>query len=113
MKGAEQVLRMQAANVTQKAQLDVLVTKVVRSQQIVHGLIMQTSAKAFTSMTKPELVEALSRETGAIVELSEVLSMDRHEAQAMRPTFELDNPEIQAILDRAVDDMTAVLLRTT
>lgn len=113
MKGADQVLRMQAANVTQKAQLDVLVTKVVRTRQIIVGLIRATNSTPYSRMNKAELVDLAERHDRAIGEMDDVLSMDRHEAQAMRPTFELDNPEIQAILDRAVDDMTAVLLRTT
>lgn len=93
---------MQSANLLQKAMLDVLTAKVVRVKQI----LLQPSTEHFYAGSE-EATYLRDQQRRALW----VISLDRHEIQTMQPATEFDNPEIQAILTRAVDEMTAVLLR--
>jgi hypothetical protein len=88
-------LRMQAANVAQKAIVDTLSTKLIRMINVL---------KAADS-TKPTSLRAAR--TAAL----DAAAWTREEAQSVRATMEFPNEEIQQILDKAVDDITAVLLR--
>ena len=99
----QRALAAQAANITQRAMLDVLTTKVIRVKQILTA----------SELRKSDVDEAsLERLEAAIIESLRVLGMDRHETREMRPTFELDDSRIQEILDRAINEMVAVLLKT-
>jgi len=100
----QRALAAQAANITQRAMLDVLTTKVIRVKQILTDSELR-SLNA-DEAASPEALEA------AINEALRVLGMDRHETREMRPTFELDDSRIQEILDRAINEMVAVLLKT-
>lgn len=98
----EKVLKMQSANMLQKTMLDVLTTKVLRVKSVLTAAELR---KPDADEAAPAFLEA------AVTEALRVLSMDRIETLAMRPTIEFDNVEIQAILSKAMDDMTAVLMR--
>lgn len=91
MNNIERAIRMQAANVTQKAMLDMVTTKLVRIKQIVDN--------------QSPFGEDVSAE-----DIREVLSMTRAQTQEMRPTVEFDDAKVQEILDRAVNEMTEALL---
>lgn len=92
----ERAVRMQAANVSQKALLDVMSTKLLR--------IIAVLRKA--DATKPSQLRAAR--TAAL----EAAAWTREEALAVRDAgAEFPNEEVQAILDKAIDDITAVILR--
>lgn len=86
-------LSLQAANLLQKAQLDNMATKIIMVLRIVKPI-------AESKKVQPTIAK----------EIATILTMDRDAAAAARTTFEYPDVKIQAVIDKAVDEITAILL---
>ncbi|UYL85367.1 hypothetical protein SEA_HAGER_74 [Microbacterium phage Hager] len=102
----------QAANMAQKAIIDNVVVKITRILGLAKGVIMSTESKSYGRMTKPELLEVIERQDKAIVGIYDTLHLTRDETALIRATPEHTFPDarVQAILTRAVDEITSVIL---
>lgn len=85
-------ISLQAANLLQKAQLDMMATKLILALKIV-----KPAGKAHATK-------------GPLFEVAKVLGMTRDEASAARASFQYPDERIQAVLDEATDKIAAILL---
>lgn len=103
-KQVREAVALQSANIAQKAILDNMATKLIRTLKVVK----RWEAPGARSVRDDEDAAAAF---AALDEIAEVVSMTRDQATEMR-THHLQYPDarIQAVLDEAVDKMSAILL---
>ncbi|WIC90139.1 hypothetical protein SEA_TEDRO_72 [Microbacterium phage Tedro] len=102
----------QAANMAQKAIIDNVVVKITRVLGLVKGSIMRTDSQSYKRMTKDRLIELLEEQDKVIVGVYDTLHLTRDETALIRATPEHTFPDaqVQAVLTRAVDEITSVIL---
>ena len=85
-------ISLQAANLLQKAQLDMMATKLILALKIV-----KPAGKAHAT-------------EGPLKEVADILSMTRDEVTAARATFIYPDEKIQVVLQEATEKIAAILL---
>lgn len=102
-----EAVSMQASNLLQRAQLDMLATKIIcilsvtKSAEVLESL---KSAEVIDSSYKPSPVHT------AILKISEIASMTREQTFEARKSFSYPDEKIQAVLDRATDEIRDILM---
>lgn len=105
-----EAVSLQAANLLQKAQLDMMATKIILSLKAHKSWVMSTTAVAPHRMTKAQLQEDLERADKALDQVRTALGMTRDEATAARSTFVYPDERIQAVINRATEEIADILL---
>ena len=114
---AKQMVRdaisLQAANLLQKAQLDMMATKLilvlkalkdpefVAHMQSLDGSLIVAGSDEYLGAQHAEI---------ALNEIAKTVSMTRDEASAARASFQYPDERIQAVLNEATDKIAAILL---
>jgi len=100
-------VKTQAANVAQKGILDMLYSKVL----YINGVLRQERADRALLTAHLPVVPAESSQK-ALDSIAKVIAMSRYETKDLRTSAMVDFPDeaIQAIVSKAVDDITNVLL---
>lgn len=83
---------LQAANLLQKAQLDMMATKLILALKIVKPVGVKHATK------------------GPLKEVADILSMTRDETAEARKSFAYPDERIQAVIDRATQEIADILL---
>ena len=94
-------ISLQAANLLQKAQLDMMATK----------LILSLKLNKDVAARLPKVLRGHAADLGeAWNEQARILSMTRDEVKESRATFTYPDERIQAVLNEATDKIAAILL---
>ena len=114
---AKQMVRdavsLQAANLLQKAQLDMMATKLILVLKALKNPEFEAHAKdldgSFRIAGADEYWDAKLAED-ALNAIAKTVSMTRDEASATRASFTYPDERIQAVLNEATDKIAAILL---
>ena len=99
----KQAVANQAANVLQKAMLDAVQTKMVL-------LLKEIAVTQTLDNSAITVGDALDQYQMHIQEMKRIVSLTRDECAKIRPNFEFPDEKVQAIISRAVDEITNVIL---
>lgn len=101
---------LQAANLLQKAQLDMMATKIVLTLRHHRDWFMRAEATSLEKRTKAQLIEDIQRADLALERIGQAMHMTRDETTAARNTFVYPDERIQAVIDRATQEIADILL---
>jgi hypothetical protein len=94
-------LQLQGANFAMKGQLDMMATKIILVLKVQKAVWERIPKR--TTGTAADLAEAMG-------EIGRILSMTRDETAEARKGFEYDDPRIQAVINRAAQELCDILL---
>ena len=110
---AREAISLQAANLLQKRQLDLLATKIILVLKAIKDpefvAHMQSLDGSMTVAGADEYLGAMHAEI-ALNAIAKAVHMTREEADAARQSFVYPDERIQAVLDRATEEIAAILL---
>jgi len=109
-KKVQGAINLQAANLLQKAQLDMMATKIILVLKEHKGWYMRATGKPDSRKTKEDLREELKVAEDQLGKIGDILSMTRDEAAEARKSFVYPDERIQAVIDEATDKIAAILL---
>lgn len=107
-----EALGIQAANVTIKATLDNVATKLIVIMRHSKTWYMSADGKDRKRKSKNELLDELALADSLLSQIEETTGLTRVQTASLRsqPAFEYPDDEIQKVVSEAVDKITALLL---
>lgn len=105
-----QAVSLQAANLLQKAQLDMMATKIIMVLKEHRIWYMAADGKSMVRKTKADISTELETADKHLANIGRIVSMTREETSAARASFAYPDARIQAVIDKATDDIAAILL---